>query len=124
MRHLECMAMQFYMTQEAPEMGLKVAGLWRTIKRELPIRFGHEQMTSYGGLELLRRYFHGDRPTRLRQALAGHQVGCDYCSAHLVMLVVGLLAVGARRLRHLRYLADDCLFVRLMLWHWRWGKIG
>jgi hypothetical protein len=31
--------------------------LWRAIKRELPIQFGHEQLTSYGGLELVRRYF-------------------------------------------------------------------
>jgi hypothetical protein len=38
-------------------MRLKVAGLWRAIKRELPIEFGHEQLTSYGGLELVRRYF-------------------------------------------------------------------
>lgn len=105
--------MQFYVTQEAPEMRLRVAGLWRTIKRELPIRCGHEQLTSYGGLELLRRYFQViGLPLRLRQALAGHQVDSDYGSAHLIVLVVGLLAVGARRLRHLRYLAHDCLFVR------------
>lgn len=105
--------MQFYITQEAPEMRLKVAGLWRTIKRELPIQFGHEQLTSYGGLELLRRYFQViGLSARLRQALAGQQVDSDYGSAHLVVLVVGLLAVGARRLRHLRYLAHDCLFVR------------
>jgi len=30
-------------------MRLKVRRLWRAIKRELPIQFGHEQLTSYGG---------------------------------------------------------------------------
>jgi Transposase DDE domain group 1 len=105
--------MQLCVTQEAPEMRFRVAGLWRTIKRELPIRFGHEQLTSYGGLELLRRYFQViGLHARLRRALAGHQVDGDYGCAHLVVLVIGLLAVGARRLRHLRYLAHDCLFVR------------
>jgi hypothetical protein len=38
-------------------MRLKVRRLWRAIKQELPIQFGHEQLTSYGGLELVRRYF-------------------------------------------------------------------
>jgi Transposase DDE domain group 1 len=105
--------MQLCVTQEAPEMRLRVAGLWRTIRRELPLRFGHEQLTSYGGLELIRRYFQViGLSARLRQALAGHQVDSDYGSAHLIVLVVGLLAVGARRLQHLRYLAHDCLFMR------------
>jgi hypothetical protein len=38
-------------------MRLKVRRLWQVIKQELPIQFGHEQLTSYGGLELVRRYF-------------------------------------------------------------------
>jgi hypothetical protein len=36
---------------------LKVGRLWRAIKQELPLQFGHEQLTSYGGLELVRGYF-------------------------------------------------------------------
>ena len=38
-------------------MRLKVGRLRRLVKRDLPIEFGREQLTSYGGLELLRRYF-------------------------------------------------------------------
>ena len=34
-------------------MRLKVQRLWRAIKRELAIQFGNEQLTSYGGLELV-----------------------------------------------------------------------
>jgi hypothetical protein len=37
-------------------MRLKVGRLRRLVKRDLPIEFGREQLTSYGGLELLRRY--------------------------------------------------------------------
>ena len=93
-------------------MRLTVTRLWRAIKRELPIEFSSEQLTSYGGLELLRRYFQCiDLGSRIRRALTG-QVGGDYGSTHLILLVIGLLVVGARRLGHLRYLAHDSLFAR------------
>jgi hypothetical protein len=93
-------------------MRLKVRRLWRAIKQELPIQFGHEQLTSYGGLELVRRYFHLiGLHARIRRALGKH-AGGDYGGSHLVLLVIGLLVVGARRLQHLRYLASDSLFAR------------
>ncbi len=37
-------------------MRLTVAGLRRVVKRDLPIEFTDEQLTSYSGLELLRRF--------------------------------------------------------------------
>ena len=37
-------------------MRLTVARLRRVIKRDFSIEFGREQLTSYGGLELLRRF--------------------------------------------------------------------
>ena len=93
-------------------MRLKVRRLWRAIKRELPIQFGHEQLTSYGGLELVRGYFQLiGLNARIRRALGKH-AGGDYGCSHLVLLVIGLLVVGARRLQHLRYLANDSLFAR------------
>src|SRR6202022_618884 len=92
--------------------GLKGRRLWRVIKRELPIQFGHEELTSYGGLELVRRYFQLiGLNARIRRALGKH-AGGDYGCTHLVLLVIGLLVVGARRLQHLRYLANDSLFAR------------
>ncbi len=93
-------------------MRLKVTRLWRVIKRELPIQCGHEQLTSYGGLELLRRYFQlMGLNARIRRALGKH-AGGDYGCPHVVLLVIGLLVVGARRLQHWRYLANDSLCVR------------
>ncbi len=93
-------------------MRLKVRRLWRAIKRELPIQFGHEQLTSYGGLELVRRYFQLiGLNARIRRALGKH-AGGDYGCTHLVLLMIGLLVVGARRRQHLRYLANDPLFAR------------
>jgi hypothetical protein len=93
-------------------MRLQITRLWRVIKREFPIEFGNEQLTFYGGLELLRCYFQLiGLGARIRRALAEHGGG-DYGAPHLVLLVIGLLVVGARRLGHLRYLAHDSLFAR------------
>src|SRR5713101_7372053 len=94
-------------------MRLKVGRLRRLVKRDLPIEFGREQLTSYGGLELLRRYFQLIGLTqRLRRGFREHRLGGDYGGAHLVLLVIALLVVGARRLQHLRYVAADALFAR------------
>src|SRR5215471_427962 len=43
-------------TQEAPLMRLSVASLRRVVKGALRIEFVRQDLTSYGGLELLRRY--------------------------------------------------------------------
>ena len=95
-------------------MRLKVARLRWVVKRDLAIEFGRERLSSYGGLELLRRYFQLlGLSGRIRQALRNCQLGGDYGCANLVILIIGLLAVGARRLGQLRYLADDALLARL-----------
>src|SRR6266478_1873536 len=95
-------------------MRLKVGRLGRVVKRDLPIEFGGEQLTSYGGLELLRRYFHLiGLNHRIRRGFREHQLRGDYSCTHLVLLVIALLVVGARRLQHLRYVAGDPLFARL-----------
>src|SRR5713101_5310379 len=57
-------------------MRLKVGRLRRLVKRDLPIEFGREQLTSYGGLELLRRYFPLIGLThRLRRGFREHHLG-------------------------------------------------
>src|SRR5215469_632832 len=95
-------------------MRLKEERLRRVIKRDFSIQFGREKLSSYGGLELLRRFFALiDLKARARRVLAAQQLGGDYGASHLVLLVIGLLVVGARRLSHLRYVANDPLFARL-----------
>jgi DDE family transposase len=95
-------------------MRLTVARLRRVIKRDFSIQFGGEQLTSYGGLELLRRFFQLIRlNARIQCAFAEQPLGGDYGASHLVLLVIGLLIVGARRLAHLRHVANDPLFARL-----------
>ena len=92
-------------------MRLSVDSLRRVVKRDLAIEFVPQQLTSFGGLELLRRYVQRlDLAARLRRACAA--LGGDYSGASLSLLILALLYAGARRLEHLRYLAGDPLITR------------
>jgi hypothetical protein len=92
-------------------MRLTVASLRRRVKGKLHVEFVRQELTSYSGLELLRRYLrHRELPRRLRAACA--DTGGDYGGGRLALLVLALFYVGARRLEHLRYLGGDPLIAR------------
>src|SRR5262245_16142210 len=79
--------------EEAPMMRFKVRSLRQAVKGDLAIEFVPQRLTSYGGLELVRRYFRNRAiVARLRAALA--PISSDYGSARLALLVVGLFYVG------------------------------
>src|SRR6266536_376332 len=99
------------LTQEAPLMRLSAASLRRVVKGDVRIEFVEQNLTSYGGLELLRRYARRiGLAERLRVAGAG--LGSDYGSGRLALLILALFYVGARRLEQLRYVAGDPLISR------------
>lgn len=59
------------LTQEARIMRLSVASLREMVKGPLHVEFTRQQLRSYSGLELLRRYLGQlDLPQRLRAACA------------------------------------------------------
>jgi hypothetical protein len=92
-------------------MRLSVGTLRQVVKRDLPIAFVPQQLTSYGGLELLRRYVRRlELPRRLQAACSA--LGGDYGSPRLALLLLALPYVGARRLEHLQYLVGDPLVRR------------
>ena len=92
-------------------MRLSVGTLQQVVKRDLSIAFVPQQLTSYGGLELLRRYVRRiELPRRLQAACAAR--GGDYSGGRLALLLVALPYVGARRLEHLQYLVGDPLVRR------------
>ncbi len=75
-------------------MRLSVGTLRQVVKRDLSIAFVPQQLTSYGGLELLRRYVRRlALPRRLQAACAA--LGGDYGGARLALLLVALPYVGA-----------------------------
>jgi hypothetical protein len=113
-RHLECDTSAALNETGGPQDEVEGMGLGRVVKRALAIEFGGEQLTSYCGLELLRHYFQLiglNRP--IRQGFREQDLGGDYGCVYLVLVIVGLLVVGARWLKQLRYVAQDPLFARL-----------
>src|SRR3989442_9344135 len=89
-------------TQEAGLMRLSVASLRRLIKGNLHVDFVRQELTSYSGLEVLRRYLRQrELPSRLRAACAA--TGGDYGGGGLAPLVLGLLYVWAPPPGDLRY---------------------
>jgi hypothetical protein len=92
-------------------MRLSVETLRQVVKRDLPIAFVPQQLTSYGGLELMRRYVRRlELPRRLHAACAG--LGGDYSGARLGLLLLALLYAGARRPEQVQYLVGDPLVRR------------
>src|SRR4029450_4694567 len=77
-------------TPEALLMRLTVARLRRVVKADLPIEFVPQQLTSYGGLELLRRYFRLlGLHRRIRQAFSGYALGGAHARGRLITLMIG-----------------------------------
>ena len=75
-------------------MRLNVASLHRMVKGKLHVEFARQELTSYSGLELFRRYLRqGDVPSRLRAACAA--TGGDYGGGRLALLVLVLRVRGA-----------------------------
>jgi len=74
-------------------MRLSVDSLRRVVKRDLAIEFVPQQLTSIGGLELLRCYVQRlELAARLRRACAA--LGGDYSGASLGLLILALLYPG------------------------------
>ena len=83
-------------------------GFAARIKGNLRLEFGDERLTSFAGLELIRRYVHdGGLYARLVDWSRRRGRRGDVPLVGLVLLVVALLLVGGRRLRHVRRLQGD-----------------
>lgn len=95
-------------------MRLRIASIRSVVKSDLPIEFVEQDITSYSGLELFRRYFRlVGLHRRVREACRGVGVHSDYGCVNLVLVVMAMFLVGARRLEQLQYIAHDPLVKRL-----------
>src|SRR3989442_6556038 len=98
-------------TQEAGLMRLSVASLRRMIKGKLHVEFVRQELTSYSGLEVLRRYLRQlELPRRLRAACAA--TGGDYGGSRLAPLRLPVVYLGAPRLENLRHVPGDPVSAR------------
>jgi len=84
------------------------AELRARVNGQLTLRYEAPGLTSYAGLEFIRRWlYRADIVALLRRELATALPPSDYGVVGLVLVVVALLLSGGRRLRHLRYLDGD-----------------
>jgi hypothetical protein len=89
------------------------ADLGSAVKQDLRVEFTESGLSSYAGLELLTRYFRSIRLNDLiRRHFAGTVFGGDYGTVAMIRIVLGLLIVGGRRIRHLDFVRGDVLFER------------
>ena len=90
-------------------------GFEARVKGSLSIEFGAEKLTSHAGLELIRQFL---RRVGVMDALRASErrlaVGGDFSLGKVVLAIVAMLLVGAKRLRHLTFLGNDPLFLRFV----------
>jgi hypothetical protein len=89
------------------------AELRARVNGQLTFRYERAGLTSYAGLEFVRRWLRRDGfLALLRRELAAGLPSTDYGVVGLVLVVLALMLSGGRRLRHLRYLDGDPLVLR------------
>jgi len=82
------------------------------VNGNLRFQFGNVTLTSYAGLEVFGRYLRQTGFNALiRQSCVGAPAG-DFGVVPLIRLLVALLLVGGRRLRHLAFVQDDVVVQR------------
>ena len=89
------------------------AHLRARVNGNLTLRFIAHGLTSFSGLELVWRFLRRlDFSGRLRRHLQAADPAGDYGSVAMVRLVVAMLIVGARRVKHVRHLVGDPVIAR------------
>lgn len=94
-------------------MRLSRADFYSPCKSFFKIEFASQDITAYGGLELIRRYFRVIQLHRkVHSVFARYGLGGDYRAIDMILVIVGLVLVGGRRLEHLSYVCEDPLVKR------------
>ena len=89
------------------------AHLHARVNGNLTLRFAARGLTSFSGLELVWRFLRRlNFSGRLRRHLHTEDPAGDYSSVAMVRLMVAMLIVGARRVKHVRHLVGDPVIAR------------
>jgi hypothetical protein len=97
-----------YPNERPPSVRRRKAELRARVNGPLTLRYERAGLTSYAGLDFVRRWLQRDGMLGLlRRELATTLPPTDYGVCGLVLVVVALLLSGGRRLRHLRSLESD-----------------
>lgn len=94
-------------------MRLSRADFYSPCKSFLKIEFASQDITAYGGLELIRRYFRIiELHRRVQSVFATCGLGGDYRAIDMILVILVLVLVGGRRLEQLGYVCEDPLVKR------------
>lgn len=95
-------------------MRLRRADLSARVNGKLVLRYQATGLTSFAGLELMRQYFVrlGLR-SWIRERLGPLFKGTDFSPVAMVMLLLGLMIGGGRRVHHVNFMRDDPVVGRL-----------
>jgi hypothetical protein len=94
-------------------MRLRKADLRGRVNANLAFRFTSPGLTSYAGLELMRRYVGTiGLVHQLRRSLSRHVPRTDFGIPSMILVLLALLISGGRRVRHVLYLEGDPLVHR------------
>ncbi len=84
------------------------ADLRKRINAQLALRFCCSGLTCYSGLELIRWYFNRlDLRRQIKDILTHRLPATDFGAVPMTLLVLALVIVGGRRVRHIGYLQSD-----------------
>ena len=94
-------------------MRRRKADLSRRVNGPLHLEFTAEGLTSFAGLELLSRYMQRiDFNRRLARRLSGARLPTDFGVVAMVRVLLALIILGGRRVRHIQFLEGDSLVRR------------
>lgn len=94
-------------------MRLRKSDLPQRVNADLALRYEHNGLTSFAGLEFVRHYFcQIQLRSQIRRWLSPYLPNSDFGIPGLVLAILILIITGGRRLRHLGYLQSDPLVLR------------
>ena len=94
-------------------MRLRKSDLTRRVNADLTLRYDQDGLTSFAGLEFIRRFFcQIQLRKQIPQFLSGTLPNSDFGVPGMVLMMLILIITGGRRLRHLGYLQADPLVLR------------
>ena len=92
---------------------LRKSDLSQRVNAVLALRYVHNGLTSFAGLEFIRRYFCQIQiRSQIRRWLSPYLPNSDFGIPGQVLAILILIITGGRRLRHLGYLQFDPLVLR------------
>jgi len=95
-------------------MRLKKSEIQTKVNNNLSIKFTRQDLTSYSGLEFIRRYFKIiELGRRLKEHSKDFQFRGDYPFHKMIFVIIGAIILGIERLSNLSFIKDDPLVKRL-----------